>query len=136
MLRIRDPKPSLEFYCDHLGMEIIRERHFEDAAFSLYFLSFPGSGTEEGILELTHNHGTESDPDFEGYHDGNSEPRGFGHICISVDDLDEAVADFDAKGIRFQKRPEDGRMRSLAFILDPDGYWVEVIAHKSRVTKD
>ncbi len=36
-----------------------------------------------GILELTHNHGTESDPDF-AYHNGNTDPRGFGHICISV----------------------------------------------------
>ena len=26
----------------------------------------------------THNWGTESDPEFKGYHNGNSEPRGFG----------------------------------------------------------
>ena len=27
----------------------------------------------EGILELTHNHGTESDPEFKGYCSGNDE---------------------------------------------------------------
>jgi lactoylglutathione lyase len=53
MLRIRDPKASLAFYRDHLGMELIRQRDFEEAKFSLYFLSFPGTSTEEGILELT-----------------------------------------------------------------------------------
>ena len=129
MLRIRDPEASLAFYRDVLGMEVVGERHFEEAAFSLYFLSFPGTGTEEGVLELTHNHGTESDPDFAGYHHGNSDPRGFGHICITVDSLDEAVAGFDAAGMRFVKRPEDGRMRGLAFVADPDGYWVEVVEH-------
>ena len=129
MLRVRDPEASLAFYRDHLGMEVIRRRDFPDAAFSLYFLSFPGTSTEEGILELTHNHGTESDPDFSGYHDGNSEPRGFGHICITVDNLAEAVAGFDAAGYDFAKRPEDGRMNHIAFVRDPDGYWVEVVEH-------
>lgn len=32
-------------------------------------------------LELTHNYGTESDPNFAGYCNGNVDPgRGFGHI--------------------------------------------------------
>ena len=35
-----------------------------------------------GVLELTHNHGTESDPNFKGYASGNADPgRGFGHIA-------------------------------------------------------
>jgi lactoylglutathione lyase len=45
---------------------------------------------QRGILELTHNWGTESDADFK-YHDGNAQPQGFGHICFSVPDLDAAV---------------------------------------------
>jgi lactoylglutathione lyase len=130
MLRIRDPKASLAFYRDHLGMEVIRRRDFEDAKFSLYFLSFPGTDTSEGILELTHNHGTESDPDFVGYHDGNSDPRGFGHICITVDSLPDAVKAFDDAGYEFVKRPEDGTMRHIAFVKDPDGYWIEVVEHR------
>jgi lactoylglutathione lyase len=129
MLRVRDPEASLAFYRDHLGMELKGKRDFPDAKFSLYFLSFPGTDTAEGILELTHNHGTESDPDFPGYHDGNSDPRGFGYICITVDSLEEAVEGFDAAGYDFVKRPEDGRMNTLAFVKDPDGYWIEVVEH-------
>ena len=58
----------------------------------------------EGVLELTHNHGTESDDSFKGswcyaqitlkltdglpgYHNGNSEPKGFGHIAFSVPNM-------------------------------------------------
>ena len=129
MLRVRDPEASLSFYRDHLGMELVGRRDFPEAAFSLYFLSFPGTSTDEGVLELTHNHGTESDPAFRPYHNGNSDPRGFGHICITVDDLDRAVAGFDAAGWNVIKRPESGAMRGLAFVEDPDGYWVEVVEH-------
>jgi lactoylglutathione lyase len=81
---------------------------------------------DPGILELTHNHGTENDADF-AYHNGNTDPRGFGHICISVPDIVAACARFEALGCDFQKRLTDGRMKSLAFIKDPDAYWVEII---------
>ena len=136
MLRVRDPKASLAFYRDLLGMTLLRRLDMESGKFSLYFLAFRDSEgnpfTGEGVLELTHNWGTEDDPDFAGYHDGNSDPRGFGHICITVPDLEAACARFDAAGVRFIKRPEDGQMRGLAFIADPDGYWIEVIPEGGR----
>jgi len=79
-----------------------------------------------GILELTHNHGTEM-LDKTPYHSGNSEPQGFGHIAITVDDVEAACARFERLGVPFKKRLTDGKMKSLAFILDPDGYWIEVV---------
>lgn len=39
------------------------------------------------VLELTHNHGTEDDPAF-AYHNGNTDPRGFGHVGFLCDDLE------------------------------------------------
>ena len=77
-------------------------------------------------MELTHNWGTESEPNFT-YHNGNAQPQGFGHICFSVPDLDKAVAWFDTNKVEFVKRPDQGKMKDVAFIKDPDGYWIEIV---------
>jgi lactoylglutathione lyase len=82
--------------------------------------------SQHGILELTHNWGTEHDPDFK-YHDGNQQPQGFGHICFSVPDLTAAVQWFDENQVNYVKRPEQGKMKNVAFIKDPDGYWIEIV---------
>jgi len=140
MLRVKDATASLDFYTRVLGFSLVEKRDFPEAAFSLYFLALVDKAVipEDdaartvwmkgipGILELTHNHGTENDPSF-AYHNGNTDPRGFGHICISVPDVQVACERFEQLGVDFQKRLTDGRMKSLAFIKDPDGYWVEII---------
>ena len=75
-----------------------------------------------GVLELTHNHGTEKNTDFKGYASGNTDPgRGFGHIAISVDNVEKACEHFEKSGVPFKKRLTDGKIKSIAFILDPDG---------------
>ena len=77
-------------------------------------------------LELTWNHGTESDPDFK-VHDGNAQPQGFGHTGFLVDEIEKACEAMETAGVQMKKRPSDGNMRGLAFAYDPDGYWVELI---------
>jgi lactoylglutathione lyase len=69
---------------------------------------------------------------------GNSDPgRGFGHICISVDNIQAACQRIEDAGYPFQKKLTDGRMRNIAFAKDPDGYWVEIIGQKPlEETKD
>nr|WP_315041663.1 lactoylglutathione lyase [uncultured Moraxella sp.] len=143
MLRVKDPKQSLAFYQDVLGMTFLHKKSYPDAEFDLYFLAklsddelknLPSDEqkraeytfSQRGVLELTHNYGTENQADF-AYHNGNSEPRGFGHICFAVPDLAKAVAWFDQNNVVFQKRPEDGSMKNIAFIKDPDGYWIEIV---------
>ena len=45
-----------------------------------------------------------------------------------MDNLDAACERFEEHNVNWQKRPSDGRMRNVAFVLDPDGYWIEIIA--------
>lgn len=144
MLRIRDPEKSVPFYRDVLGMTLLNRFDFPEMKFSLYFMAYlrPEDGVlpedkaaraeftfrQKAAIELTHNYGTESDPAFAGYHNGNSEPRGFGHIGITVPDVYAACERFEKLGVEFAKRPDEGKMKGLAFIKDPDGYWIEILS--------
>lgn len=144
MLRVRDPERSVAFYRDVLGMRLLRRFDFPEMKFSLYFMAYVGPDDppppddallgaqyvfrQKATLELTHNWGTETDPAFAGYHNGNADPRGFGHIGITVPDVHAACERFETLGVEFVKRPDDGRMKGLAFIKDPDGYWIEILS--------
>ena len=142
MLRIKSPKRSLEFYTGVMGMTLVKKLDFPKMEFSLYFLAALspdqlGQWSDEkderlvqtfsrpALLELTYNWGDEDDDDVS-YHNGNSDPRGFGHIGFSVPDLDAACERFEKLGVPFQKKPQDGSMKDIAFIRDPDGYWIEL----------
>ena len=143
MMRIKDPEISLNFYVNVLGMTLLKRLDFPEMEFTLFFLGYlrtedelvpddPQERTEyvfsqKAMIELTHNWGTEKDDTFS-YHDGNSDPRGFGHIGITVPDVYAASKRFEELGIEFVKKPDDGNMKGLAFIKDPDGYWVEVLS--------
>lgn len=57
---------------------------------------------------------------------------------VSVDDLNATCKRFDDMNIRWEKRLTDGRMKTVAFILDPDNYWIEIIQndnlkHRSEI---
>lgn len=84
MLRIKDPKLSVPFYEKHFGFKLIHTYRFDQWGFSLYFLAtipegtiLPTPGTPESAaylwsmrgtcLELTHNHGSETDETFKVY---------------------------------------------------------------------
>jgi len=147
MLRVKNADASLRFYRDLLQMSLVQSKHFGDGEgnFSLYFLASlsedeaadmpdPDSaeaddfvrGLHNSVLELTHNHGSEgaSGPV---YHTGNTDPVGFGHTAFLVSDVYRTCAGLEEAGVAFQKKPDEGGMKGLAFALDPDGYRVEIL---------
>ncbi len=143
MLRIKDPAASLPFYQEVLGMTLLQQLDFPPMEFSLFFLGYPAPDdgdmpkdpverakwvfSRKALLELTHNWGTEKDAAFS-HPDVNSDPSGFGHIGISVPDVYAACQRFDTLGVEYVKKPDDGNMKGLAFIKDPDGYWIEILS--------
>ncbi|KAF5724738.1 lactoylglutathione lyase [Fusarium mundagurra] len=147
MLRVKDAEKSLKYYQEVLGMSRLRTLENPEAGFNLYFLGYPGDQPfpegqdentvthREGLLELTWNYGTEKDENFH-YHDGNSQPQGFGHICVSVDNIDAACKRFEDLNVSWKKRLTDGRMKNVAFLLDPDGYWIELVQNEKFSGKE
>ncbi len=113
--RITDPERSVAFY-EALGLEKRRELPIRDEAMN-YFLGVPGK--EQPELELTHNFGVDS------YELGTA----YGHIALTVEDMNETLAALAEKGIEPERPPysvrEGGSL--LCFVRDPDGYRIELI---------
>jgi lactoylglutathione lyase len=113
--RITDPGRSVAFY-EALGLEKRRELPIRDEAVN-YFLGVPGQDVPE--LELTHNFGVDS------YELGTA----YGHVALTVEDLDGTLARLAEQGIEPEREPytvRDGGSR-LCFVRDPDGYRIELI---------
>ncbi len=156
MVRVKDPKASLDFYCNVLGFKLIMYREFPQWEFNVYFVapvdaSTIPEGEDErwtmcmntpGCLELTWNYGSEKEEglvyntgnaDSTGVSDGAKVKGGFGHIGITVPNVYRACERFKEMGVEFHKSPNGGGMKGLAFIKDPDGYLVEVLPQGKMV---
>ncbi|KAL8259907.1 hypothetical protein R6Q59_027860, partial [Mikania micrantha] len=41
---------------------------------------------------------------------------------------------FESLNVPFVKKPDDGKMKGIAFIKDPDGYWIEIFVCQNVTT--
>ena len=121
MLRVGDLQKSIAFYTDIFDMELLRQKDFPEGKFTLAFLGY-GNERENTVLELTHNWDTDS------YELGNA----FGHIAIEVKDVYKACSGIVEKGGEVVRPagPMKHGSTVIAFVKDPDGYMVELIAEK------
>jgi lactoylglutathione lyase len=118
MLRVNDLESSKRFYCDVLGMRVIREREYPDGKFTLCFVGY-GDEDSGAVIELTYNWGRT------GYTIGDA----FGHVAIGTEDIGVAVERIRAAGGKITREP--GPMKHgttlIAFVEDPNGYKIELI---------
>ena len=121
MIRVADLKESLNFYCEKLGMNLLRKEDFPGGKFTLAFVGY-GDEKDHTVVELTHNWDTKS------YDLGNA----FGHLAIGVPDAYKACEELKKKGVKVVR--EAGPMAHgttvIAFIEDPNGYKIELIQRK------
>lgn len=122
MIRVLEETRSVDFYRKAFGLEIAQRLDFE--TFTLVYMSNAETPFE---LELTVNKGRE-----EAYNLGD----GYGHLAISVDDLDAEHARFAELGLSPNKIVEFNRDGTLFarffFVTDPDGYKIEVLQRHGR----
>ena len=124
MVRVLDEKKSVDFYQSAFGLGI--EDRFEFDGFTLVYLKNPENDFE---VELTVNHG-QTDP----YSHGD----GYGHLAVSVDDVDSEHQRFEQLGLGptpVKEFHRDGSlMAKFFFVQDPDGYKIEVLERHGRYT--
>jgi lactoylglutathione lyase len=123
MIRVNDLDQSLAFYCDRLGMRLLRKRDYPDGRFTLAFVGYEDEASG-AVIELTYNWDTHS------YLLGEA----FGHLALGVDDIYAKCAELKAAGVRVVREP--GPMKfggsTIAFIEDPNGYRIELIQTGDR----
>ncbi len=112
MVRVNNLDESLDFYCDKLGLKLIRKNDYPNGRFTLAFVA--AEGDESNAIELTHNW----DPEVLG------EARNFGHVAYSVDDIYATCERLQSKGVVINRPPRDGRM---AFVRSPDNISIELL---------
>lgn len=121
MIRVNDLDESLKFYCDRLGMKLLRKRDFPSGEFTLAFVGYGGEDNHT-VVELTYNYGKHQ------YDLGNA----FGHLAVGVDDIYKTCSELKGKGVKVSREP--GPMAHgttvIAFIEDPNGYKIELIQQK------
>jgi lactoylglutathione lyase len=124
MLRVANLERSLAFYCELLGMRVLRLEQYPRGRFTLAFMGY-GQGAAQALLELTYNW------DQDAYEQGTA----FGHVALAVTDLGASCAALAAAGVKVLRPPGPMREQSadrglpeqIAFIEDPDGYPIELI---------
>ena len=118
MLRVADLDESLAFYCDVLGMRLLRRKDYPEGKFTLAFVGYAPE-SEAAAIELTHNWGQTE------YELGDA----YGHIAIGVDDIYATCEEIEARGGRVVRAPGPMKHGStvIAFVLDPTGYKIELI---------
>lgn len=119
MVRARDLKETLAFYCDTLGLVETSRYDSEEGRFTLVFLAAPGDieqGGEKSApkVEITHNWDPEE-------YDGG---RNFGHLAYRVDDIYATCQRLMDAGVTINRPPRDGHM---AFVRSPDGISIELL---------
>jgi lactoylglutathione lyase len=123
MLRVGNLEESLKFYCDVLGMKLLRQKDYPGGEFTLAFVGY-GDESDQTVLELTYNWGKDR------YDLGDA----YGHIAIGVDDIYATCEAIKSRGGKVTREPGPMKHGStvIAFVEDPDGYKVELIQLNSQ----
>jgi lactoylglutathione lyase len=122
MIRVGNLEKSIQFYTEVLGMKLLRQKDYPDGKFSLAFVGY-GDEKNNSVIELTYNWDTDH------YDLG----QGFGHLAIEVDDVYQAtdkIRNAGGKIIR-EAGPMNAGTTIIAFVEDPDGYAIELLAPKA-----
>jgi glyoxylase I family protein len=116
-LTVTDMDRSLRFYCEVLGLELLRR------------LPRGGAGAAVAVLKIGDQEiNVFSDPAFAPARPGDN-PAVIDHFCLEVESatIDDLVGALRQAGVEIAKGPVQRRDGTSLFVSDPDGCRVELI---------
>ena len=119
MLRVENLQRSVEFYRQHLGMELMRTRESQARGERVAYVGY-GDEDSNHALELV-----EMIEPLGKFMHGNA----YGHGALLVDDVQEMSDRLKRSNVEFAHEPHHTRPENpnmIAFIKDPDGYEIEL----------
>ena len=110
-----DYEKSKDFYCNVLGLEIIRENYRKER--ESYKLDLKIGASEIELFSFPNPPKRPTNP----------EARGLRHLCFSVDDINSVVEELNNKGVDTEAIRIDEFTGGLyTFFKDPDGLPIEL----------
>lgn len=128
MVRVKNLDASLKFYCEGLGLEVVKKIVNETGRFTLIFLGANEDAhttvRDDGKRGAPHIELTYNWPDDEGNLEEYQGGRNFGHLAYEVDNIYETCKHLMALGVLINRPPRDGNM---AFVRSPDNISIEIL---------
>ncbi|MCI4318418.1 MAG: VOC family protein [Thermoplasmata archaeon] len=117
-ITVRNMEESIAYYTGVLGLEFERRRRIPENHAEIAFVKDTLSGAR---VELTHWDGKDT-------FDAGEQ---LDHLAFEVEDMEKFLAEARGKGAKVAKEPYTltGGSSRIAFILDPNDVWIEIIEH-------
>ncbi len=118
-ITVKDMDKTIKFYIDNLGLKLVNRKEIPENNAEIAFLE---ENKTNFRIELTY---WKEKKDY-------SEGDQLDHLAFEVEDIDKSIADFRQKGVKIAKEPYSlsNSNKKIAFIIDPNGIWIELIQPK------
>lgn len=118
-ITVKDMDKTIKFYIDNLGLKLVNRKEIPENNAEIAFLE---ENKTNFRIELTY---WREKKDY-------SEGDQLDHLAFEVEDIDKSIADFRQKGVKIAKEPYSlsNSNKKIAFIIDPNGIWIELIQPK------
>ena len=120
-IRVRNMDESIKFYCDVLGMQLVKRDKTPQTQGEGAELKSPDS---DQVLEL--NWYSEGSKFGKPYVNGSE----VDHLAFDVENLESWLEELQQKQVKILVRPREIGEWNEAFIEDPNGIWIEFLQRK------
>jgi len=118
-ITVKDMDKTIKFYIDNLGLKLVNRKEIPENNAEIAFLEEEKTNYR---IELTYWREKKE------YSEGDQ----LDHLAFEVEDIDKSIAEFRLKGVKIAKEPYSlsNSNKKIAFIIDPNGIWIELIQPK------